>query len=157
MTARLGWLAFSVALVVYVLSLSPNVNFWDTGEMQTVPYMLGIAHPTGFPLFILAGWLFSHVVPFGTVAWRLGALSAIALALAARAVYVLGMELGASPGTAFCGALLYALGPVVWMHGSRAEVHDFVALFSLLAITSAVRFRRSGQAPALRATALFFG
>ncbi|HET6275000.1 MAG TPA: hypothetical protein VFE16_03575 [Candidatus Cybelea sp.] len=39
--------AFVIPLALYVLSLDPDVGFWDTGEMNTVPYILGLAHPTG--------------------------------------------------------------------------------------------------------------
>ncbi|MGH7709276.1 MAG: protein O-mannosyl-transferase family, partial [Vulcanimicrobiaceae bacterium] len=82
-----GWLAFLGPLVLYVASLSPAVAFWDTGEMQTVPWILGIAHPTGFPLFTLLGWAFSHVVAIDTVAWRISLLCALATAAAAWAGY----------------------------------------------------------------------
>jgi len=60
-----------VPLAIYLLSMSSYPDGWDTGEMQTVPYMLGITHPTGFPLFVLSGWVFSHVVAISTVAWRM--------------------------------------------------------------------------------------
>ena len=31
--------------------------FWDTAELQTVGPLLGTAHPTGFPTYVLLGWL----------------------------------------------------------------------------------------------------
>lgn len=62
--------AFFVGLAVYVPSLSSQPWTGDTAEYQTVPYILGIAHPTGFPAYTLAGWAWSHALAFGTVAWR---------------------------------------------------------------------------------------
>ena len=38
-----------VALAVYVRTLLPGLAFGDWGEMQTVPHVLGVAHPTGYP------------------------------------------------------------------------------------------------------------
>ena len=35
----------------------PGVGFWDTGEFQAVPPILGTAHPTGYPTYVLLGWL----------------------------------------------------------------------------------------------------
>ena len=35
-------LAFSLALVLYGLAVSPRVATWDVAEMQMVPYILGI-------------------------------------------------------------------------------------------------------------------
>ncbi len=53
-----------IALAVYVTTLCPTVSFIDSGELATVAYTLGIAHPTGYPLFTLLGWFFSHL-PLG--------------------------------------------------------------------------------------------
>ena len=44
----------------------PGLGFWDTAEVQTVAPVLGTAHPTGFPTYVLLGWLASVVLqPFG--------------------------------------------------------------------------------------------
>ncbi|HET7153479.1 MAG TPA: DUF2723 domain-containing protein, partial [Candidatus Kapabacteria bacterium] len=53
-----------VAFIVYLLTLAPNVVFIDSGELATVAATLGIAHPTGYPLFSLVGYLFTHL-PIG--------------------------------------------------------------------------------------------
>lgn len=53
-----------LSIVVYVVTLCPTVNFIDSGELATDLYTLGIAHPTGYPLFTIAGWIFSHI-PLG--------------------------------------------------------------------------------------------
>jgi 4-amino-4-deoxy-L-arabinose transferase-like glycosyltransferase len=141
----MAWLAFLMPLALYVASASPYVSYWDTAEMQTVPYILGIAHPTGFPAFVLAGWIFTHVFAVGTVAWRMAVLCALAMAGAARLVYALGRLLDAEPPVALAGALLFAVGTVAWTRGTRAEVHAFVAFFAALAVVSAVRWYRTGD------------
>jgi hypothetical protein len=51
----------AVALAVYLSTLTPGVTFIDSGELATVASTLGIAHPTGYPLFTLVGWLFSKI------------------------------------------------------------------------------------------------
>ena len=62
------------------LALLPGVAFWDTGELQTVGPLLGTAHPTGFPTYVLLGWLASVVLqPFGDPAFRMNLLSALCL------------------------------------------------------------------------------
>jgi hypothetical protein len=50
-----------VALAVYLYTLTPGVTFIDSGELATAVSTLGIAHPTGYPLFTLVGWLFSKL------------------------------------------------------------------------------------------------
>ena len=39
---------------------------WDTAEFQTVGPVLGTAHPTGYPAYVILGWFASIVFqPFG--------------------------------------------------------------------------------------------
>jgi hypothetical protein len=70
--------AFIVSMALYIPGLPMQVWNGDTAEAQTVPFILGIAHPTGFPAYTPAGWLFTHVVAFGTVAWRMNLFAAFA-------------------------------------------------------------------------------
>jgi hypothetical protein len=44
--------------VFYLFTLAPSVVEIDTGELATVQAKLGVAHPTGYPLFTLLGHLF---------------------------------------------------------------------------------------------------
>ena len=45
--------------------LLPGQGFWDTGEFQTVAPLLGTAHPTGYPTYVILGWLASLVAGAG--------------------------------------------------------------------------------------------
>ena len=58
-----------VALGLYLATLMPGMAFDDWGEMQSVPHVLGVAHPTGYPTYLLTAWLF-ELLPIGSVAWR---------------------------------------------------------------------------------------
>jgi len=53
--------------VIYYLTLAPDVVQIDAGELAAIQYTLGIAHPTGYPLFTLLGWLFTRILIFDTV------------------------------------------------------------------------------------------
>ena len=44
-----------VAFVATWSALLPGVAFWDTGELQVVAPVMGTAHPTGFPTYVLLG------------------------------------------------------------------------------------------------------
>ena len=55
-----------VALAAAWVALLPGLAFWDTGELQAVAPLMGTAHPTGFPTYVLLGWLASVLLqPFG--------------------------------------------------------------------------------------------
>ncbi|MBI3195628.1 MAG: DUF2723 domain-containing protein, partial [Ignavibacteriae bacterium] len=73
----LAFIAALSCLIVYFNTVCPTVTFIDSGELATVCYKLGIAHPTGYPLFTLVGYLFSHL-PLGLrVIYQLNLLAAI--------------------------------------------------------------------------------
>lgn len=114
--------AFFVPLMIFVFSAVPDVGLWDTGEMDTVPYIFGIAHPTGFPLYIDAGWLWTHVAVFGNVAWRMAVLSALCGAGACYFLYRAARFYTAAV-PALSASLIFALGTVMWTRSTRAEVH----------------------------------
>src|SRR5438093_4180433 len=69
-------------LGVYLATLSPTIGGGDGGELVTVGYVLGVAHPPGFPLYTLLAKL-ATLLPVGTVAWRVNLLSAVCAAAAA--------------------------------------------------------------------------
>ncbi|MCJ7548888.1 MAG: DUF2723 domain-containing protein, partial [Anaerolineae bacterium] len=83
------WLALTVALplMVYLPDLSPYVGRADTFEFQVIGPQLGIAHPSGYPLYTLICKLFSWL-PFGSVAWRINLSSAVFAALAAGCLFL---------------------------------------------------------------------
>jgi hypothetical protein len=60
--------------LVYILTLSPTISWIDSGELSVVCYTLGIAHPTGYPLYTLIGRVFS-LIPLGTLIFRFNLLS----------------------------------------------------------------------------------
>src|SRR5579864_1114652 len=149
--------AVLVPFFVYALSSSPNVAFWDTGEMATVPYIYGIAHPTCFPAFVLAGWLTSHLIPFGTIAWRTALVACAGGAAAAGAIWLSLDALDASPATAMFCSWLFAFGQIVWVRATRTEVHALLVGFEALALGCAIIFARRGRPRWALAAMLFEG
>ncbi|HEY5341353.1 MAG TPA: DUF2723 domain-containing protein [Candidatus Aquilonibacter sp.] len=150
-------LAFIAPFALYAASAYHVVTYWDVGEMDTVPYILGIAHPSGFPLYTLIGWAFTHLLAFGSVAWRMSMLSALAMAGAAWLVSRIVAELGEDEWAALAAALLFAAGGVVWAHATRAEVHAFVALAFAALAYFLLRWYRSGAARDFYATMAVLG
>lgn len=68
--------------IVYLFTLAPSVIQIDTGELAAVQATLGIAHPTGYPLYTIIGYLFSKIpLPFTTI-YQLNLLAAIYCAVA---------------------------------------------------------------------------
>jgi hypothetical protein len=47
--------------IVYLFTLAPSVVQIDSGELSAVQVLAGIAHPTGYPLFTITGFLWSLI------------------------------------------------------------------------------------------------
>lgn len=63
--------------IIYLTTLAPSVVKIDSGELSAVQATLGIAHPTGYPLFTIAGYLFSLLpLPFSNI-YKANLLAAI--------------------------------------------------------------------------------
>lgn len=65
-----------VAALVYLLTRAPGLYYTDTGELAAACATLGIAHPTGYPLFTLLGHAWS-MLPWPSVIVGLGILNAL--------------------------------------------------------------------------------
>jgi hypothetical protein len=81
-----GLLVSMIALAVYILTLAPTVSFIDGGELTSVCATLGIAHPTGYPVYTLLGRLFLLLPLHSNKAFQLNLLSGL---LVSAAVYLL--------------------------------------------------------------------
>jgi hypothetical protein len=83
---------FLVALFLYSWTLAPAVTLTDSGELIVVAHGLGIAHPPGFPLWVILAHLAS-LVPLGNVAVRINFASAIFAAFASAMLTLVVAEL----------------------------------------------------------------
>ncbi len=83
---RVDWLAFgittAITLVVYLFTLAPDLTLEDCGELAVASYYLGVPHAPGYPIWTVYSWLFTVLLPFSNVAWRVAVSSAVAAALA---------------------------------------------------------------------------
>lgn len=152
-----AWALGAVALAVYTYSLPPSFAFWDTGELQTVCAILGIAHPPACPAFVLLGWLFVHAVPLGEPAWHVNFMCSVAVAASAGLLYLISRRLGITPLTSAVCALGFAFAAITWKDATRAEVQDVALLFRVLALHFALRWLADGRRRDLFWTALTVG
>jgi tetratricopeptide (TPR) repeat protein len=70
-------LVFFITVGVYIATLAPNVTLEDSGELITAAAKFGVGHPPGYPLWTMSGFLLSHLLPFGGLAWRINLLCAL--------------------------------------------------------------------------------
>lgn len=151
------WFALALtalALFVYVQTLTPSLSYMspDGNELATIPYLLGLAHSPGYPVYTWLGKLFT-LLPFGDIAHRVNLMSATMGALSIGSLYLL-ITIILNPRivspmlrrtAALCSAMLFAFSPTFWSQSVIAEVYApniaFIAL-TLLALLHWERTRR---------------
>ncbi len=138
----LAFVLFAGSLAVYQATLTPSLSYKspDGNELATVPYLLGLAHSTGYPLYTWLGKLFTFL-PVGDVAYRMNLMSAtlgaggvgllyLIVMLSTGRVYLAGSSqpepvgrLGARRLAAIFAALLFAFSLTFWSQTGIAEVY----------------------------------
>ena len=127
---------FAVVLLLplYLLSMPHTVGRADTFEFQVVAPQLGIAHPTGYPLYLLLGKLWTLLLPLGSLAWRLNMGTAVYALIAVSLVFLTAFHWLKLPIPALLGAVALGATPVFWSQAVEAEVYSLHALFTALAL-----------------------
>ncbi|MCX6647250.1 MAG: DUF2723 domain-containing protein [bacterium] len=150
MPCQLSFWVGLISLGVYVLTLSPGVSWAhhseDSGDLITSAWTLGIPHPTGYPLFCILGFIWSHIIAIGSVAWRMnlfsamwGALSAAVTVRAVWASFNLLDEKSQAKLSTFTksiacvsSGLLLAFATDVWSLSIVTEVYSLNLFFTAL-------------------------
>jgi len=163
---------FLVSLVIYRLTLAPTVTLVDSGELIVAARFFGVAHPPGFPLYLILAHLLSFL-PFGSVAVRINFASAIFAALACAVLTLVAAELISSSSflsqprreqrkkapkakaasetssgwwmtliPAISSGLLLAFSRTLWSYATIAEVYTLNSLLILTILFLMLRWRR---------------
>ena len=136
----LAFLVGLLALVLYMRTLAPGLLGGDSGEFQFAAWLGGFAHPTGYPLYLLLGYGWTHLLRLGDPAWRMNAFSALWGGLAIGLIYLLALrvlQLTITSGPSFAVqrlaalfvALTFAVTPTFWSQAVIAEVYTLHIVF----------------------------
>lgn len=154
-------------LIIYYFTLAPGVIQIDSGELAAVQATLGIAHPTGYPLFTLVGYLFVKIpLPFSAI-YKVNLLAAIWCGLGIlffiksvtllltninsrkvekklKTKYFQPLEAGESNNllitlSAITASLFLAFSYTYWMQSTSVEVYSLQIFLFMLIIFSSLK------------------
>lgn len=158
-TRALKWLVplslSLVALGLYLRTMLPSVGQADTFEFQVVVPRLAVAHPPGYPLYVLLGKLFTFL-PLGNVAWRVNLASAVFATGAVLVLYglVTRLEWWAP---ALVAATALAFSATFWSQAVVAEVYTLHTLLVAVVLWLLLfPWEGTGRPPSLRWKVLAF-
>lgn len=175
---RSGWDGLAVgllALVTYAFFAPAASGYGDCSELALVLATGGVAHPTGYPIYVLGGHLFVRTLHSFGIDWAHAAnlWSAVGAAVALALLQILARELARGPGrsgprltatyAALASTFVLAINPIWTAEALLAEVYSWHlawVMAATLVFVSALR-RILGPRPpaptAVRAGAALWG
>lgn len=113
---------------LYVYTAVPGIHDGDSGELAAATNTLGLAHPTGFPLYILSAKLFT-LLPIGEVAFEINIYSSLLIAFAIVFFFFTLRKLDASTTSSFLTSFVLGFGHTIWSHSGVTGVYSIAILF----------------------------
>ena len=134
-------LSFILPFIIYLLTLAPDVQYTDSGELAGVCSTLGIAHPTGYPLFTILGHLWTYLPLPGSQIFALNIFAAFVTAVSGLVFFLLSGNLikyisGKDDDhsiIALASSLAYSFALTIWAQGVSLEVYSLqLLMFNLV-------------------------
>ena len=131
----------ALSLTLYLVTLAPGLTWAhdsaDGGELAVAAHTLGIAHPPGYPTYVLLAYPVTHV-PFGELAARTNLSSAVCAAGASAALAWIVARVCGGWIAAVVAGLGLAGSPMVWSQAIVTEVHALNCLMAALVLALAI-------------------
>ena len=160
----LGWFAFAVALITYILTAEPTASFWDAGEYIATSAKLEVGHPPGAPLYQIFGAFFSMFASDESqVALMVNIMSGVASAFAVVFMFwsitlllkkltkTIEVSTPASDmailASSLIGALSFTFTDSFWFSAVEAEVYAMAACFMAAMFYIGLLWERDMQKP----------
>jgi hypothetical protein len=129
----------------YTYTLLPGIHEWgDVTKAQFLGRLLGMTHPTGYPLYILLTAPLSHL-PLGTLACRINLFSATCGLAALWFLHSTLRQQGVRPSFSALTAGAFGLSQTAWSQFVIAEVYALNALLVSATAYLLVRWLHSGR------------
>lgn len=145
-TALVSLALFFAFLILYGSMSAPGLDWGDAAEAQLAAWTAGLSHPTGYPLFLMLGWLWTHALALvGVPPTRAMTLFSVAAGAATVACMVpmvraalrrARLPLGEGWMLAFsvAAAAFFGLSQTFWSQALLAEVYTLHALLLVLVL-----------------------
>ncbi len=124
-------LFFLLIAIVYIHNLTRDIYGGDIGDLVTAAFVGGVAHPPGYPLFSLLGFILSHLpIPLPVVS-RVGLISVFSSLVGLILYYKFAMRVTKSIFLSLLSTSIFAFSYLFWL---SAELPESLGLNNLFAI-----------------------
>ncbi len=140
--------AGAALLAVYSATLAPGVTLWDSGEFLAAIHSLGIPHPPGTPLYVVAANVWAQLTaPLLGFAGAVNLFSAVCAAAGCALLAHLISRWTRDPYAGFAAAVCAGATSTLWLTATEAEVYApaFLIAMLLLWIANEATVRRDAR------------
>jgi len=121
---------FICVVSVYLHNLSLSVYGGDVGDIVTSAKVMGVAHPSGYPLMTFLGFLLTRI-NFLTPAFMVGLISVFSSSITVVIFYFLSLKLTKNKLISLISSLILAFNYLFWFYTEIAEVFALNNLFTI--------------------------
>ena len=152
----LYYLVFIGIAILYMITLATTITATgDSSEMVVSPYVLGVAHPPGYPLFTLLGHLFTYL-PIFNIAYRINIFSMFFSLLALVFCFEILKKLIKNDLISIICVAFLAITRLIWEYSIVAEVFALNNFFVLLLFYIVIKWEETGSRNIVRLCASSF-
>jgi hypothetical protein len=156
LSPRFGAALIAFLFFILYLLTAPrvNVSYADSDFLTVVGHNLGLAHPPGYPWYMVLVYIFTHLPIAGTVAWKANILSVLLHSLTLGIVFLSSWEivdyfkrikkwsflnLNTQWLISFLSTLMLGSSYLFWLYGEVAEKYALNDLLIVLVIYLGLR------------------
>ncbi|MCD6459245.1 DUF2723 domain-containing protein [bacterium] len=148
---------FCISFAVYFVTLCPTIFVGDSGELTAAALTCGIAHPPGYPLYVIVSKIFSLLLPGESSAYEINMFSAFCGSLSVFVFYFLMRLIGVSRFVCAATALTFGFLNLFWGEAVVARVYTLSAFLILCSLFYLLRYKFYKNINDLYRYFVFFG
>ena len=135
-------LLFVTSFVVHATAAARTVTFSDSGDFLMGIKAMGNVHGPGYPLYLMTAKLFSWLVPFGSLAFRVSLYTGLLASVTACLVYWIVYRLTHSRIGGVAAGLAFAFSYTFFYQSVIPETYSLSTLLLAIMIIMALRWER---------------
>lgn len=139
--------------ILYILTLAPDILPADNGEFQLIAAQLGVAHPPGFPLYTLLGYLMTRLPLGASPAYQVNLLSAITSSATLLLVYLSVVRLSQRPLAGVTAVFALGTATTFWAQATTANIRSLTGFFAAAMFYTLIGYAQKRRAQSENNTA----
>ncbi|MHB8896501.1 MAG: protein O-mannosyl-transferase family, partial [Candidatus Geothermincolia bacterium] len=133
---------FLSSFILHAATAARAVTFSDAGDFLMAIAGVGNCHGPGYPLFIMTSKIFSWIVPFGSLAFRVSLLSGIFASMAGCLIYWAVFRMTRSRIGGAVAAVAFLFSYTFWYQTAIPETYGLNVFFFGLMLVLMLRWER---------------